>query len=152
MIRYFALRNTCKVYFTVRLQEIHESYEIDDEEVEEGDEYQETETDERTDYIIIPLKEPEESTKIEVEVEEEQQQSETEESEDKEFVDMFINMQTACLDGHYICNLCRKEFKFAKSLQTHMKKHSNWIKVRVYRFVFERIYFKNCFNYLLGQL
>lgn len=73
----------------------------------------------------------------EVEEEEEEQQetytltvSDTEEQEDKEYLAEFISLQTSCPSpGRYICNLCRKEFKHSKWLHTHMKQHSNWIKV-----------------------
>lgn len=43
----------------------------------------------------------------------------------------FISMQTSCpYPGRFICNLCRKEFKHVRWLNTHMKSHSNWIKVQ----------------------
>lgn len=43
----------------------------------------------------------------------------------------FISMQTSCpYPGRFICNLCRKEFKHVRWLNTHMKSHSNWIKVK----------------------
>lgn len=42
----------------------------------------------------------------------------------------FVSAQTSCpYPGLFVCNLCRKEFKHSKWLQTHMKSHSNWIKV-----------------------
>lgn len=44
----------------------------------------------------------------------------------------FVSAQTSCpYPGLFVCNLCRKEFKHSKWLQTHMKSHSNWIKVTI---------------------
>lgn len=45
----------------------------------------------------------------------------------------FVSAQTSCpYPGLFVCNLCRKEFKHSKWLQTHMKSHSNWIKVTIF--------------------
>lgn len=50
--------------------------------------------------------------------------------ESKEFMAEFITLQTSCpAPGRHVCNLCHKEFKFSKWLHSHMKSHSNWIKV-----------------------
>lgn len=56
----------------------------------------------------------------------------------------FVSAQTSCpYPGLFVCNLCRKEFKHSKWLQTHMKSHSNWIKVihhsYVIFFILERV-------------
>lgn len=49
------------------------------------------------------------------------------------FAAEFISKQTSCpYPGKFICNLCRQEFKYSRWLQTHMKSHSNWIKVRLF--------------------
>lgn len=48
------------------------------------------------------------------------------------FTAEFVSAQTSCpYPGLFVCNLCRKEFKHSKWLQTHMKSHSNWIKVSI---------------------
>lgn len=54
-------------------------------------------------------------------------------SQRKEFMAEFITLQTSCpAPGRHVCNLCHKEFKFSKWLHSHMKSHSNWIKVGEY--------------------
>lgn len=37
--------------------------------------------------------------------------------------------QTTTRDNMHICNLCQNSFKHVKWLQSHMKSHSNWMKV-----------------------
>ncbi|XP_055906573.1 zinc finger protein 236 isoform X1 [Eupeodes corollae] len=55
--------------------------------------------------------------------------SEDSDSDEKIYLAEFISSQTSCPSpGRYICNLCRKEFRQIKWLQSHMKSHSNWIK------------------------
>lgn len=45
--------------------------------------------------------------------------------------------QTTTRDNMHICNLCQNSFKHVKWLQSHMKSHSNWMKV------FSLIQYKN---------
>lgn len=53
-------------------------------------------------------------------------------SEEKQYLAEFMTFQTSCVSpGRHVCNLCHKEFKHTKWLQSHMKSHSNWIKVIV---------------------
>lgn len=56
--------------------------------------------------------------------------SDDSDQEDKQYIAEFITLQTSCPSpGRFICNLCHKEFKHNKWLRSHMKQHSNWIKV-----------------------
>lgn len=60
--------------------------------------------------------------------------SDESDTEDKLYLAEFISLQTSCPQpGRYVCNLCRKEFKHSRWLQTHMKSHSNWIKANCKR-------------------
>lgn len=54
---------------------------------------------------------------------------ESEGLDDKQLLAEFMTQQTRCEGpGRFVCNLCRKEFKHLKWLQSHIKSHTNWIK------------------------
>ena len=91
-----------------------------------------------TTTTVGAIEEHEEEVEEEVEQELEQEEGvytlelceESNVDEDKQYMAEFISLQTSCpYPGLFVCNLCRKEFKHSKWLQTHMKQHSNWLKV-----------------------
>lgn len=51
------------------------------------------------------------------------------ENEEKQLLVEFMANQTTTRDNMHICNLCQNSFKHVKWLQSHMKSHSNWMKV-----------------------
>lgn len=66
---------------------------------------------------------------IYVENDEESQSEDESQSEfdEKQYLAEFMTQTTSANNSHS-CNLCHKEFKHVKWLQSHMKSHSNWIK------------------------
>lgn len=51
------------------------------------------------------------------------------ENEEKKLLAEFMANQTTTRNNVHTCNLCQNSFKHVKWLQSHMKSHSNWMKV-----------------------
>ncbi|XP_055386117.1 zinc finger protein 813 [Condylostylus longicornis] len=103
--------------------------DVDEIELDEEENATHISHEELTFELEPEISETEPETEIEQELELEPEVENDEEEADPQYIAEFINSQITCLGpGQYACNLCRKEFKQVKWLQTHMKSHSNWIK------------------------